>query len=522
MRRLLFLAILLALVLLAPTVAAIPLIGRLQWEDPALVSGALAFGPGSTESVAQLKVDPDSTAPTGPLVRADSVRLILHHWDSNTVVTGKVPAPLPEMVKDRQIILEVTQASLTLEQLTSQPQILVLGAPGAPPPAMSARASATQCSVQNPGKPDHFVYPDDNASLAEQHWKEGSQGERQLSAACRIHDFTTQTPNRIYLYGMRLVLESNECRDVIETGTYDESAPSAPEALCRGSTGAGHAASRMRYARATQILELQHLGAPILTHLLLNSTLRVYSEEFLAIGEMNVAPSRGELTWGPDTHRGSIRAFTAEGEFQMRANEDRFVRLDGNTVTHPQAAPVDANAPSSAPLALPLAATFAAIGLAALLARGLWTLFARLNPERLLTHPRRAKILDFVTREPGVDAVTISRSLGIRPAKVHYHLQRLAIGGHLTIRRLGMRLALFSTPSVPLSQALKVALLRRATPGQVHALLASEPGLDQESIARRLGITQSHVSRSLRSLVQAGLVGARVEDRRRRYTAVPP
>lgn len=143
--------------------------------------------------------------------------------------------------------------------------------------------------------------------------------------------------------------------------------------------------------------------------------------------------------------------------------------------------------------------------------------FTRLAPDEVLHHPRRARILEFVRGQPGVESSTVARALGLSWGPLVYHLGRLEHAGHLSVRRVGGRTALFAASAGYRGREEQLVLLRRATLRRLHELLGAHPGVDQAAIAVLLGISQPLVSRSLRRLTAANLVRSARAGRRRVY-----
>lgn len=469
--------------------------GSLRGDDPMGVAGLITLVPSSDTSVALLQFAEGTGGDRPTLFRADRVRLEVVRTVDDPL-QPKLRGGAPSQVRQ----LDVTHAELQLESLTALGQALVYDkflreAPG------TIAASTTDCQVWDPPDDERIVFPQDPDKVGTYMSGQRLVGRQQLEAACRASGATTDQARLVSLYGMDLHLRSSETEEVIRTGTFEEAyAERAP--LTR---------------KVTQILQVERLDAPLHVELPMAAEARLYAHEFLAVGELHVGPSEGALLWGGVSKRGPIDSFGATGEFRLKWSEDRFVVIDGSTLHAPPFSTASLwTKASDAPLVL---ASLVGLGLLALLLRLLWPLFTKLSPDQVLEHPRRARILEYVRTQPGVEANTVARSLGLRWANLVYHLGTLARGGHVTIRRVGGRTAIFPANMGYRGREEVVALLRRDTLRLIHERLREQPGLDQEALAEGLRLTQQRISQSLRVMERAGLVRFEVANRRRRYYA---
>ena len=163
-------------------------------------------------------------------------------------------------------------------------------------------------------------------------------------------------------------------------------------------------------------------------------------------------PVEGGMTVGPGATLRIPLVLRAAGGLREGAGGEATARLDGADVTAPfrvLAAPAEAShdpaptpsapAPAPGPEASLVALGLAAAGGLALAGAwawrrwhlGLFALYARLLPARVLEHPTRRAILDLVTREPGLRLADVQRRLGLANGALRHHVDRLEAAGHL-------------------------------------------------------------------------------------------
>lgn len=520
------------LVLLLPVVSGFELAGTLRGNDPLTLSGALTVNPVDGTQGARLEDDvvfatvrPNGLPhePNPVLAKTVHARLYLHRWETpmkatvdsrELSITDEGGAPNLEQ-------LDVTDATLKLKSINPQAQALIIERASwqpAYPPGMEFELAGTvpTCSIWDPEPTEKLKFPEDSRQVSRTALVERNPGQQQLVAECDAQSVTSKVPYRVSLYGLDLLLTSPQTSRTIKTGTFEEEVLREPSI-----NGAGDGADRLVLASATktvtQVLEILYVGDPLEVTFPFDTRLRLYAHEFLGAGELNVPASEGKLIWGEATADGPIESFQATGEFQIKWGFDRFMGLRGNTLNGPKIASL-ATIPSKVN-PVTVASGVAAVGLLALAARLLWPLFSKLAPDRILEHPRRSQILDFVRNQPGVETNTVARSLGLRWANVVHHVGTLQRSGHIAVHRIGGRTALFPANMGYRGKEEKIAILRRDTARRLHEALQAHPGMDQAGLASRLQITQQRVSQSLRVLGSVALVRTEQDGRRRRYFA---
>ncbi len=498
MRRKAFLVVLAAIAFLGPTSSAAPIEGRLDWNGLAVATGIVTMTTGTVGSNVVARLAPDAVLPSNPVLRSDLVRVTLHEWANPSNAPGPaVEDPL------RQVSEDLHEVRIFLQELHALPQIFADYDPRDAPARAASEIGPATCRLSS-------AWADPWGAFAQGQLTppDGLAGEAGASMAshCAADGFNLESPSHVYFYGMRVLLESREGPRTYDTGPLGQPLDREP--------------FRASWATVTQVLEVSWLGEPVEADVPMESNLIGRAPGYAVIGSVQVPSASGWLSWGPHVVDGDLDAFDAEGEFLFAANSDETVSMTGRTINEPPEAASGSSAASLQPGASPSLLVAAAAGGAALLAWLLWPLFSRLAPDKVRDHPRRAAILQVVQATPGVHATAVARAVGIRPAKAQYHVRLLERSGDLTVHRVGGMTALFPARRGYRGTEVQVALLRRPPLVRIVEALRAEPGLDQEELARRLGVARSQVSRGIDRLEAGGLVRSTLANRRRRYSAV--
>lgn len=476
-----------AIVLLAPSAAAADVDGALLWSEPAASTGVVA--PVPLGGFADALVYPATAAAKDRprVVESGHLRATLYHWTD--------PGPLSDARLAAES-WELHDASIYIEKLYRQANIEYRQEAGSQATGAETLVAARTCEIHravgNPQGPLPVKVPN-------------PRGEAVIRSVCAFTGMTSTGPDRITFYGMRLTIEAREGTYTVETG--DAGAPGLEQERGDGTTLAFQATS----------LEIEPLGAPLVSRFSFDGEATVMAPALLVVGGLTVPTSHGELRWGDQQQQGDVQPFSAKGEFLLTGRPDGHVEVTGQSLDEPQ--PVLASTTSG-----PTGGTTAAVAvvlapLAALpfVLRFLVALWARHNGDRVLEHPRRASIYQIIERSPGIEVATVGRQLGIRPAKMHYHVRVLQDAGRVSLHRVAGRTSLFPTGMGFRGRELPIALSQRQPMARILDVLRSEPGLDQESLARRVELGQPQVSRHLSRLEEAQIVESRVASRRRRY-----
>lgn len=494
------------LALLASLASALPLTpleAGLRTETPWHLEGALAIDPGVPNVHALAFFNETSLEQKAEqglrVVEAKSLRVTLLSWYSYPL--SYVPNPEGVLSSDSPITVE--DAVLDLVRIRELPQVLLDEWTHGTNHALELNAQVSRCDLWAPGRMDHEELPRDPARVPSTQAEVRRAGRDQLSAQCRASSVNAERPEVAYLYGMDFLLTSPSLDEPREykTGTFPEEFKSVP-------TG----------RTITSVLRLEDTGQAWNFHIPSEADLRVDAHQIIALGTLTTTPSQGDLAWGPNKLKGAIDPFLAQGEFQLSGSAYQTIAVDGSTVNEPvlrKAQSEEHSLIAEMPHSLPFQA-----GVIVLAAFGLWQLFTRLAAHRALEHPRRAQMVDVVRNDPGIELTSLARILGIPWALASYHVSTLRRSGHLTMRRVGGRTALFPTGSAFTGRELQVALLRRRTPQRIHELLQHNSGLEQSDLAEKLGLTRARICQLLPALQSARLVESYREGRRLKYRAL--
>lgn len=468
--------------------------GDLRSPQPFEARGAVVGDP----AVSSLFLEPVGTqvALDELVVTADKARID---------IARRYASELPE--EDWQVSHEthdVTDARFQLKFLRAAPEVFVYAADQG-----ELEISGAACSIiENPDD----AYTSRNplpsrvpADVTTTTWN-GFWG-KDLRADCHAGAAGAVDPTLVRFTEVDVLLSSTELGRLIRTGTFQEPVvPGAP--LTR---------------TVHQVLYVEFADAPLKFEYAKSADARFYSPAFTVAGELEIPAAQGTLEWGELALSGDVPSTQATGAFSLRWMENHYIGVEGETIDEPPAyAEVAVPAPPN-PVREVLVVAAVGVGIGLLALAG-WFLFSKIVPGEALLHPRRARILELVRHEPGVEANTVARTLGISWSNALYHIVTLQRLGHVRVHRLDGRTALFSSDSPYYNgDKERVALLRRPAFRRLYEVLQQNPGLDQAELVRRLRRGQPAVSKTLRRLQQAGLVQfERVGRTATRYHAVAP
>lgn len=483
--------------------ATVPLYSELRNEPPVHFEGLLVAGPSDARHTGHVTFPAAGTATGQRLLRSETA-----HFQTLEYVEGARNVPLiyepPPPLGGPQINARLARPSLQLEGLRNVPQFLLRDwEPNPDKPLADFRARGAVCQVTVGDSDEVLVFPDDPDRASTANGLRDAADADQLTADCALANLTLERPGNLMLYGMDLLLDSPDLEQPlrIQTGTFAEEANGIP-------TG----------RRITRVLSVSDSGRPHAFDLPFDGSARFHARSFLGVGTLLLERAEGFLRWGPRTQNGTLDPFEADGEFLVARGAQRAMNVDGRTLNGPGelGGPL-AGLGLDAPTWIALAAGAVA---AALLVEALWLLFSKLQPGRLLDHPRRASILEHVRAHPGLPAYAVARALNLSRAIALHHVHTLRRAGHLTVHRVGGRTALFPANLGYRGRETQVAFLSRPTHARLHGLLLDRPGLDQAELARAIGVTRARVSQALADLVGAGLVEPRPLGRKVTYRAV--
>jgi DNA-binding MarR family transcriptional regulator len=238
-----------------------------------------------------------------------------------------------------------------------------------------------------------------------------------------------------------------------------------------------------------------------------STKVKVQAPRLLASGTLALAQGTGDVLWGDARFDGAPTDPAPTGSFFVASPDASRLSVQGTT----QNRPVAPGAAVTGRAALLAAGAIAGIGAILLLAFGL---YARLNPKDVGKHPARAAILEFLERSPGARLTEIQQQAHLPRSTALHHLRALEQAGLVMHRRVGKFLiygrshhhGTLNDPSFLAQRVRRHELILQ--------ILQEQPGLRQQEIAARMGVTQSYVSRILARLERDGLVGRDERDRR--------
>lgn len=501
--------LLVSLFLLVPSGAALsPLEGRLRAPEPLEITGAIAYGlEGATYS--HVRFGPAFEARNESFLEAGRVQMVLLRQESllRTILPQKNP-------RDQEATFIVSNATLRPVAANNPPELFAVTEEEGASVAFETGGFSCQVAHALPDAPGAF--PDDPGALRRDDY--GGVREGKLWAACEVLHGGMEQPKSLVFYGLDLWLESDERRELIRTGTFEEAVvPGVPLYKTVTQIFEEEVVPGVPMKTVTQILIVRRLDPALRLAFFDEAEVSFYAAQFLAAGVLRAKESQGTIVWGPQTLEGDLPALQMTGEFEIGWSADAFVTMRGNSLEDPDPA-IPARGPWLRQGGPWTPNAIAAVGAFALLLL-LGFLFSRLAPDKLLDHSVRRRIYGVVRNDPGVETTGVARALGLRPFHAVYHVRKLVAGGYVVQTRLGGRTALFPAKSGFVNVFNQVASLRRPTLRRAYALIEVSPGTDQASLAFQMGVGQPAVSKLLSKLRAAGLVDAQRIRGRLAYVA---
>lgn len=138
--------------------------------------------------------------------------------------------------------------------------------------------------------------------------------------------------------------------------------------------------------------------------------------------------------------------------------------------------------------------------------------FTRLEPDRVVDHPRRRAILDYIRDRPGAGFREVMRATKTSSSILRRHLELLKLTGKIIEERHG-RSRRFLPKGVRDATPMEAILLREEPLARVYALVERNPWLSQGDImdlaARELAYSRSTTQHRLGRLLRGGLLQVR-------------
>jgi predicted transcriptional regulator len=119
--------------------------------------------------------------------------------------------------------------------------------------------------------------------------------------------------------------------------------------------------------------------------------------------------------------------------------------------------------------------------------------------------PNRARILEHVEQNPGIQKIEVCRALGLSWGTVTYHLQLLSRQGAVATRCANRQVRLYP-PGAPERFMPYFAALRTPASAAILSALRDQPGIRMNDLSQNLALSRRIVQGHLNNLAQAGLV----------------
>lgn len=149
-------------------------------------------------------------------------------------------------------------------------------------------------------------------------------------------------------------------------------------------------------------------------------------------------------------------------------------------------------------------------------------LFTRLSLDQALEHPRRRRIFDYIRHQPGANFREVSRNTGIAAGTVRHHLNVLARSDIIVEHQHASTVRLFENIDAFRHSWADQVILREPALAELYEWLHANPASPQRGALEAMlerGWSRSTTQHRLGRLVDAGLVGIKLQGRLKLYTA---
>lgn len=144
---------------------------------------------------------------------------------------------------------------------------------------------------------------------------------------------------------------------------------------------------------------------------------------------------------------------------------------------------------------------------------GLFALFSRILPPRVLEQATRAKIFQFIENHPGVRAQRVVRDLGLATGQAMHHLYILEKQGLLTRSGAPLAKRYFVRGRLSPHEMQNAIIHQNAPLASLQTAIEQRPGATITELASALQLSSGRVSRMAQRLFQAGTVKRVAEGR---------
>lgn len=143
--------------------------------------------------------------------------------------------------------------------------------------------------------------------------------------------------------------------------------------------------------------------------------------------------------------------------------------------------------------------------------------YAKLRKEELLDNRIRDQILQVVRNDPGINTTDLARRVDAGWGTVVYHLSVLERNNLVSSLVDGRFHRFFPVGVIDFSARGQVAVMKNERTKQIYELIDVEPGIVQEALARRVGISPPAAIFHLKRLEEVGMVGRVKKGRKVHY-----
>lgn len=135
-----------------------------------------------------------------------------------------------------------------------------------------------------------------------------------------------------------------------------------------------------------------------------------------------------------------------------------------------------------------------------------FTLFSRFDKDDILDHPTRARLLELVKENPGMNLAALRQATGSGKSQAEHHLTLLERHRLVVSKRMGRARHFYANGGAPAGRKEAYAVLRNERTRQIAAFIEGHPGALQRDIKEAFGVTSSVVHWHVQRLQDAGLV----------------
>lgn len=194
--------------------------------------------------------------------------------------------------------------------------------------------------------------------------------------------------------------------------------------------------------------------------------------------------------------QGAAHSSPALGEFALPSKASERAAM----VT---TAPPHVGRPEPSPSSARWVVALACIGA---LAAAIVAAYSRQRRQDALAHPVRVRILEVLSREPGLTAAEIQVRAGLARGTLRHHLQVLSRMGGISARSVGASTLYSAAGGLGSTDLPRLAALRDPTRRRLAELIEARPGLSTREAVDASGVSRVAVHKHVRRLADAAIV----------------